>query len=190
MTRLRRVAGLVLVTAALAACSDDPDLDLAVRTSVGGGDVAVEYTLANRSGAPMVVYDGGWTDPERPGWSRGPVEVSVREDGVIELSKRIIHPCQTPDTSDCDGVRVPTARIRGSVLEPGAERSDSFRVPLQVEPDHPASAQGTPIALAGRTVVFCVGFTEAAGDDLPAADGLYAPASSQTVLCGEPFPVP
>jgi hypothetical protein len=190
VTGPRRVAGLLLVTAALAACSGDPDLDLTARTSVAGGDVAVEYTLANRSDTPMVVYDGGWTDPERPGWSRGPVEVSVREDGVIELSKRIIHPCQTPDTSDCGGVRVPTVRIRGSVVEPGADRSDSFRVPLQVEPDHPASAQGTPIALSGRTVVFCVGFTEVTDDDPPAADGLYPPASPQTVVCGEPFTVP
>ncbi|MFC6019904.1 hypothetical protein ACFP2T_27360 [Plantactinospora solaniradicis] len=190
MTRMRRVAGLLLVTAALAACSGDPDLDLTVRTAVAGGDVAVEYTLANRSDAPMVVYDGGWTDPQQPGWSRGPVEVSVRDDGVIELSQRIIHPCQTPDTSDCGGAREPTVRIRGSVLEPGASRSDSFRVPLEVEPDHPASAQRTPISMGGRTVVFCIGFTEVTDDNPPAADGLYPPASPQTILCGEPFRLP
>ncbi|MFD0597940.1 hypothetical protein ACFQZ4_41440 [Catellatospora coxensis] len=118
------------------------------------------------------------------------MEVSVREDGVIELSKRIIHPCQTPDTSDCGGVRVPTVRMRGSVLEPGADRSDGFRVPLQVEPDHPASAQGKPITLAGRTVVFCVGFAEVTAANPSAADGLYPPASPQDVVCGEPFQVP
>jgi hypothetical protein len=190
VTRLRRAVGLLLVTATLSACSGDPDLDLTVRTAVAGGDVTVEYTLANRSDAPMVVYDGGWTDPQQPGWSRGPVEVSVRDDGVIEISRRIIHPCQTEDTSDCGGAREPTARIRGSVLEPGASRSDSVRVPLQVEPDHPASARHTSISLAGRKVVFCVGFTEATEDNPPTPDGLYPPGSPQTVVCGEPYRVP
>jgi hypothetical protein len=187
---MRRVAGLLLATAALAACSGDPDLDLTVRTGVAGDDVSIEYTLTNRSGAPVVVYDGGWTDPQQPGWSRGPVEVSVRDDGVIEFSRRIIHPCQTPDTSDCGGAREPTVRVRGSVLEPGASRSDSFRVPLQAEPDHPASARHTPISLHGRTVVFCIGFTEVTDDNPPAADGLYPPGSPQTVLCGEQYRVP
>lgn len=190
MTRMRRVAGLLLVTAALAACSGDPDLDLSVRTAVAGRDVTVEYTLTNRSAAPVVVYDGGWTDPQQPGWSRGPVEVSVRDDDVIEFSQRIIHPCQTPDTSDCGGAREPTVRMHGSVLEPGAATSDSFRVPLEVEPDHPASAKGTPISLAGREVVFCIGFAEVTDDNPPAADGLYPPASPQTIVCGEPFQVP
>ncbi|GAA1369096.1 hypothetical protein [Catellatospora chokoriensis] len=190
MTKLRRVAGLLLVTAALAACSGEPDLDLAVRTAVAGGDVTVEYTLTNRSGTPVVVYDGGWTDPQQPGWSRGPVEVSVRDDGMIEFAKRVIHPCQTPDTSDCGGARVPTVRIRGSVLEPGASRSDTFRVPLQTEPDHPASAKRTPISLAGQEVVFCIGFAEVTDDNPSAADGLYPPDSPQTVRCGEPFRVP
>jgi hypothetical protein len=187
---MRRAAGLLLVTAALAACSGDPDMELTVRTAVAGGNVEVEYTLANRSDAPVVVYDGGWTDPQKPGWSRGPVEVSVREDEVIELSLRVIHPCQTPDTSDCGGAREPTVRIRGSVLEPNASRSDSFRVPLQVEPDHPASAQRTPVSLGGRKVVFCIGFTEVTDDNPRAADGLYPPGSPQTVRCGEPFRVP
>ncbi|WP_155375279.1 hypothetical protein [Catellatospora vulcania] len=190
MTRTCRTAGLLLVSAVLAACSGDPDLDLTVRTAVAGGDVTVEYTLANQSETPVVLYDGGWTDPQQPGWSRGPMEVSVRDDGVIELAKRIIHPCQTPDTSDCGGAREPTERIRGSVLEPGASSSGSFRVPLQVEPDHPASAQRTPIPLAGRKVVFCIGFTEVTDDNPPAAAGLYPPASPQTILCGEPFEVP
>ncbi|GHJ43359.1 hypothetical protein Cs7R123_07010 [Catellatospora sp. TT07R-123] len=190
MIRPRHVVALLLVAAAVAACSSDPELDLTVHTAATGGDVSVEYTLANRSDAPLVVYDGGWTDPAQPGWSRGPTEISVRDDGVIELSRRIIHPCQTPDTSECGGVRVPTERIRGSVLEPGASRSDSFRVPLQVEPDHPVSAQHTPIPLSGRTVVFCVGFTEVTDDNPVTANGLYPPGSPQTIVCGEPFQVP
>ncbi|GAA2372978.1 hypothetical protein Cme02nite_01550 [Catellatospora methionotrophica] len=190
MNTVRRIAGLLLATASLAACSGDPDLDLDVRTAVAGTEVTVEYTLANRSDTQVVVYDGGWTDPQRPGWSQGPVEVSVRDDGVIELSRRIIHACQTPDTSDCGGVQEPTVRMHGSVLEPGASRSDSFRVPLRVEPDHPVSAQRTPISLAGEKVVFCIGFTEATEADPPAADGLYPPGSPQTVLCGDPVQLP
>ncbi|MFD0597941.1 hypothetical protein ACFQZ4_41445 [Catellatospora coxensis] len=66
MTGPRRAAGLLLVMALLAACSGDPDLELTARTSVVGGDVAVEYTLANRSGAPMVVYDGVGPIPSGP----------------------------------------------------------------------------------------------------------------------------
>ncbi|MDI1463500.1 hypothetical protein QEZ54_21190 [Catellatospora sp. KI3] len=190
MTRPRRAAALLLVAATLAACSGDPDLDLTVRTATGGGQVSVEYTLANRSDVPVVVYDGGWTDPQRPGWSRGPTEISVRDDGVIEFSRSIIHACQTPGTSECGGVREPTERIRGSLLEPGSSRSDSFRVPLQVEPDHPVSAQHTPIPLSGRTVVFCVGFTEVTDEHPRTADGLYPPGSPQTIACGEPYRVP
>jgi hypothetical protein len=159
------------------------DVDFVVAIDGASSDLAIDYALTNRGDHALVAYnrlesrgsDGGFTtDVDR-------VYV-IRDGDVLEIAKRIDHPCHdNPEGEDCGGEYPDAWRIGGTLVEPGERLQERIELPARGEPGF--------IETRGESVKFCLGVAVIDEDNQATPDGLYPPTSPQTILCSEPVTI-
>jgi hypothetical protein len=199
--RRRLFAALGAVAAFLggAACdgSDEPapprlDVGLTVTVSRESSALRIDYTLVNRTSDPIVAFNGvpRRDTHENPEPDPNAVYVTARDDGTVEIAKRVFAPPEGV------GLAVDFV-VRGSVVAPQQSLGEVVRVPLPLTARHPYDTSASLPADA-RRAVFCVGVAkQSAVAPNPTASGdtdprpVYAHRASvakgQHLACGEPF---
>jgi hypothetical protein len=135
-------------------------VDFAPRLSVvergGQKRLRVEYTLTNRTGRPLLVFNQG--DTQNPG-PDGAVYVEPRADGVVEISQRGWEPPAEPSPAE---VVYPGALL----LAPGASASKELELTLDylvARRPYRTVAPGVEMPRPVRRARFCVGVVPAEG---------------------------
>ncbi|HEU4424569.1 MAG TPA: hypothetical protein VFR67_18745 [Pilimelia sp.] len=199
--RRRLLAALGAVAALLsgAACdnADEPkspplDVGLTVAVTRESGDLRIEYTLVNRTGVEVVAFTGipARDTHENPVPDPNAAYVTARDDGTVEIAKRVFAPPEGV------GLAVDFV-VRGTVLAPQASVGEVVRIPLPLTARHPYDTAAR-LPESAKRAVFCVGVAKRdAVAPVPAASGdtdprpIYAHrasvANNQHLACGEPF---
>ncbi len=170
--RIRAIALVIGLSAAFAACTatssssgpDDPgepgspstptptveapDVDFSATLSPAGDELAIEWSLTNRSADELLVTnrvpDTYGRLSERPDTAY----VVATADGT-EVAKRVF-----PVSSDAGGDALPWIGV--TILPPGETLEETLRVPLPPEAYAPPTVDAGDVPVSGP-VVFCVG---------------------------------
>jgi hypothetical protein len=198
----RVVAALGATVAAFAAAACDrtsaeppaPSLDVGLTVDARRDPDALRigYTLVNRTSKPLVVFSGvpARDTHEKPAVDSDAVYVTARDDGTVEIAKRVFAPPEGV------GLAVDFV-VRGAVVAPGQSAAEAVRIPLPLAARHPYDKQ-VRLPTSAKRAVFCLGVAEqSAVPALPVASGdadgrsVYPHRASvarvQQVVCGDPF---
>ncbi len=155
-----------------------PDATLTASIQPQQDALAIRYTLRNNGSEPVVAYVGVPGEAASHSWD---VYVTARQDGVVELAKRTF---EIPPNVRADSV----GEIEGVVVQPGAEFSEEFRVPLPLKGRRPYVSE-VKLPDPVRKVAFCLGVVlrKEAPQPKPADNdrGAYPANGPQHLLCSE-----
>jgi hypothetical protein len=197
--RLLAAAGAVAALLGGAACDkgSEPEglaLDVGLTTTVTreSGALRIDYTLVNRTGEAVVAFTGvpRRDTHEPPVTDPNAVYVTARDDGTVEIAKRVFAPPE--------GVALAVDFVvRAQVVAPQQSIGEVVRVPLPLTARHPYDTSAR-IRADARRAVFCVGVAAqksvapnpAASPDAdprPVYAHRASVAKEQHLACGEPF---
>lgn len=171
--RIRACALVIGLTAALAACTgstsssgpDDqgepggpatptptveaPDVDFSATLSPAGDELAIEWSLTNRSDAEVLVTNRVPDSYGRLSDRPDTAYVVAAADGGTEIAKRVF-----PVSGDAGGDALPWIGV--TPLPSGETLEETLRVPLPPQPYAPPTVDAGTVPASGP-VVFCVG---------------------------------